>query len=73
MTGPVILMVLGLLLALGAFVFAALNMVRGVSNFDPKGLFTGHIGAMIVMAIGGVCFWIGAIWGIIALAMMFVR
>jgi len=57
----------GLMIGIGAFVFALINMARGVPNLNLengrgfKGLFLGHIGAMVAMAFGGLLFIIGII------------
>ncbi len=65
MSLALILIIAGLLFSFGAFIFAAINMFRGVSRGDMGGLFTGHIGAMIVMALGGLLFAIGVIIGVV--------
>ena len=56
------LIIAGLLLGFGAFVFAAINMFRSVTREGSfSGFFKGHIGAMIAMAFGGLLFLIGII------------
>lgn len=58
----IVLVVSGLVIGFGAFVFAAVNMLRG---FTAEGSFSGffrkHIGAMIAMALGMVIFVLGVV------------
>lgn len=65
MSLPLVLVIVGLSISLGAFAFAAINMFRGMSSKDPfsgfDSMFKGHISAMIVMAFGGLLFVIGLI------------
>lgn len=61
MTIPVVLIILGLLIGFGAFVFAAINMMRGGTGGDFDSMWRGHIGATIVMALGGLIFIIGLV------------
>jgi len=63
----------GLVIGIGAFVFALINLVRHGSNLDSldwRSLFMGHIGAMVVMVLGGLIFFIGAV---IALVNVFIE
>lgn len=57
--------ILGLVISLVAFIFAAINMLRGMTKEDQfsgfDSMFEGHIGAMIAMAFGGLLFVIGLI------------
>lgn len=65
------LMIVGGLIAVGSFIFAAVNMGRQVKNtFSGDadkvfsgfgGMFSRHIGAMIGMALGGATFVVGLI------------
>ncbi|PWU24024.1 hypothetical protein C5B42_01015 [Candidatus Cerribacteria bacterium 'Amazon FNV 2010 28 9'] len=57
----VALMVVGIVIGFGGFVFAASNMASfgGEEGFD--GMFGNHIKAMIVVALGGVLFLIGLV------------
>lgn len=61
------LIIVGLVLGFGAFVFAAISMLRGVTNRGPfsgfDSLFKRHIGAMIVMFFGGLLFVAGFVIG----------
>ncbi len=61
MTFPVLLIIIGLLIVFGVFVFAAINMMRGGTGGDFDSMWRGHIGAMIAMAFGGLLFVIGLI------------
>lgn len=76
------LIVVGLVIAVGSFVFAAVNMGKQVRDVfagdaDPfsgfGGMFTRHIGAMIGMVFGGLIAVVGAIIGIVQLVQMFVK
>jgi hypothetical protein len=55
LTGGIVLLILDVLMDLGAFAFAAKNMAGGVRRpfDDHEGMFSRHLGAMVVMAIGG--------------------
>ena len=70
----IILIVVGALAVLGAFVFAAWNMFSTLSSKEWSlfGVFGKHLGAMIVMAVGGLVSGIGTILLIVALVLMFV-
>jgi len=63
----VTLIIIGLVIGFLAFCFAALNMFRGVTSpsFSFGGMIAGHLGAMVVMAFGGLLFAVGVILGII--------
>ncbi|MFA5377861.1 MAG: hypothetical protein WC455_19075 [Dehalococcoidia bacterium] len=45
------LIVIGLIVSLSAFIFAALNMAHSGNDFD--GMFSRHLWSMVIMAIGG--------------------
>jgi hypothetical protein len=60
----VTLMIAGVIIGFLAFAFAAVNMLRGFNSQGSMsfgGLFAGHIGAMIGMALGSAIFSIGLI------------
>lgn len=67
------LIIVGALVSVGSFIFAALNMAKQAKNFlggdaDDMvsgfgGMFTRHIGAMIGMLVGGVILAIGLVLG----------
>lgn len=64
MSLALVLIIVGLLIIFGAFVFAAINMLRVVTSRTSSGLggmFVGHIGAMVGMAFGGLLFVTGLI------------
>ena len=68
MLSALLLVVFGLLLFFGALIFAFINMFRGagdLGNGNFRRWFSGHISAMLVMAIGGVLFFIGIIIAVI--------
>jgi len=77
------LIVVGALIAVGSFIFAAVNMAKQAKNvfdgdFDKAssgfgGMFTRHIGAMIGMVVGGAILSIGLIMGGVQLIQPFVR
>lgn len=59
-----VLLIVGLLVVFGSFVFAAVNMARmvtGRGNASLSGGFTRHIGAIIGMATGGLVAIIGIV------------
>src|SRR4030065_2199838 len=65
-----VLVIGGFVIGFGAFVFAGFNMMRVFSpsrNSGFSAFFRGHIGAMIVMALGGLLFFVGLILGIVEL------
>lgn len=72
-TTGLVLFVLGLLFALGAFAFAAWNMYSGVTSDDRSitGMFAGHVSAMVAMALGGAASTIGIVLLIIGLVLKF--
>lgn len=63
MTLALILIIAGLVICFGAFIFAAVNMLRGVTREDPfsGNFFAKHIGAGLVMVFGGLVTIIGII------------
>ena len=62
METSVLLIIVGLVIGFGAFIFAAYNMYRGVSGGSGfGGMFKGHLGAMAAMAFGGLLFVIGLV------------
>lgn len=76
------LIILGLVIAAGSFIFAAVNMGKQVRDVfagdsDPfsgfAGMFTRHIGAMIGMVVGGLIAAIGVVLGIVQLVQMFTK
>jgi hypothetical protein len=62
-TLALILIVSGLVIGFGAFIFATFNMLRGVTREDPfsGNFFAKHIGAGLVTAFGGLVTFIGVI------------
>lgn len=58
-----VLIVIGIVLGGGAFLFAIGNMVRGINNkgHSFEGVFKGHLGAMGVVAVGGIVATIGLV------------
>ena len=70
-TTALVLVIVGLVVSFGAFMFAGRNMIRGVTGAgsDPEegffGMIRGHIGAMVVMALGGLLSSIGVILGVV--------
>ncbi len=67
---PVILMILGGVVAIGSFIFAAFNMAHLGGKKSAGGLISENFGAMIGIVVGGVIFWAGMIWGIVLLVKM---
>lgn len=69
-----ILIIVGALVGVGAFAFAAGNMLSVLRNeeWSLLGLFTGHLGAMIAMLVGGLISSLGTILLVVALVLMFV-
>lgn len=66
MTVPIVLFVLGLLISFLAFAFAARNMAGGMKGTKSvDGTITGHLGAMVLMAFGGLMSTVGFIWGLV--------
>ncbi len=67
MSLALLLIITGLIIGFGAFVFAAISMLHGVTGKDPFSgfdrLFKRHIGAMIAMAFGGLLLLVGLIIG----------
>jgi len=57
----VAMIIVGLVIGFGAFVYAAKNMMSDGGSFD--GMFKNHIKAMIVMALGGLIATIGFLLG----------
>jgi len=66
---PVILLIVGGLLFVGGFLFGLFNMFAVINddNRSLKSAATGHVGAMVVMAIGLMIFAAGGIWGLVIL------
>ena len=63
------LIVFGLLVSFGAFVFAAINMKRMVRQPHRLGMesgFSRHIGAMVAAGFGGFCLILGVVIAIYA-------
>lgn len=64
-----ILFVMGIVIAFGSFIYAAINMGLSAKRFldgtdaNFGNMFMGHIGAMISMVIGGLIAAIGALTG----------
>ena len=60
---PVTMIIVGLVIGVVAFVFAAVNMARGVTspNSNFSNMIRGHLGAMVVMAVGGLIASIGVL------------
>ncbi len=74
----IVLFVLGIMIAIGAFIFAAVNMgvaftsttsARGTRGLSIGEIIGGHLGAMVAMAVGGFVSVIGCVLIIIELAM----
>lgn len=68
MYAPFVVFVFGLLIGFASFVYAAVNVYRGVTSDEKKyslnSLIKGHLGAMIGMALGGLVSTIGMAWGL---------
>lgn len=61
MTTGIVLIIVGVVLGGGALLFAIGNLMRGINNRRSSAgrVLTGHLGAMVVMAIGGLVAIIG--------------
>jgi hypothetical protein len=66
------LMIAGVVVMLGFFVFAAINMGRGIAKeTTAEGLIGGHITAMVGIAVSGVAFLAGVITTILHFVMLY--
>lgn len=61
MSVPVVMIVVGLLVALGSFAFGWKNL----ASSRGRGALGGHVRVMVGMAIGGLLFWVGLIAAVI--------
>ena len=59
------IMVVGLAIGFGAFIFGAVNIFRGITNkspsFDFGGMLKQHMSAVVAMAFGGLLFGLGLV------------
>lgn len=65
MSIALVFIIAGLIICFGAFVFAAINILRHIIDKDPfwglDRMFKRHIGAMIVIVFGVLLFFVGII------------
>ncbi len=61
MSTAIIVLISGLVVSVGAFAYAGRNMYKMFTDGDVVGGFKNHIGAIVVMALGGLVTTVGLI------------